>query len=85
MFCVYKFTVGSSMYLRHCTAPIMACYADINLSQCSVAVTYARCGGIFNVRLTANLPKNLTVKKISKSVIGLRFDKMMVLSLWPVF
>jgi len=40
---------------------------DINVSQGSVA-TYARCGWIFYVRLTANLPRNLPVKKILKSV-----------------
>jgi len=38
----------------------MACFADINVSQGSVA-TYARCGGIFNMHLTANLPTNLPV------------------------
>jgi len=45
----------------------MACFADINLSQGSVA-TYARCGGIFDKFL------NL-----------LRIDRIMVMSLWPVF
>ena len=38
----------------------MACFADINASQGSVA-TYARWGGIFNTHLTANLPRNLPV------------------------
>jgi len=38
----------------------MACFADINVSQGSVA-TYARCGGIFNIHLTTNLPRNLAV------------------------
>ena len=38
----------------------MACFADITVSQGSVA-TYARCGGIFNIHLTANLPRNLPV------------------------
>ena len=38
----------------------MACFADINISQGSVA-TYARCGGIFNIHLTTNLPRNLPV------------------------
>ena len=42
----------------------MACFADINISQGSVA-TYARCGGIFNMHLTANLPR---MKKKYKSV-----------------
>jgi len=46
---------------------MMACFADINVSQVSVA-TYGRCGGIFDIYLTANLPKNLPVKKILKSV-----------------
>jgi len=44
-----------------------ACFAGINVSQGSVA-TYARCGGILNIRLTANLPRNLPAKKIRKSV-----------------
>ena len=45
----------------------MACFADINISQRFVA-TYARCGGIFNIHLTANLPRNLRVKNFLKSV-----------------
>ena len=45
----------------------MACFADINVSQGSVA-TYARCCGMFDIRLTANLLKNLSVKKFLKSV-----------------
>ena len=45
----------------------MAHFADINISQGSVA-TYARCSGIFNMHLTADLPRNLPVKKFSKSV-----------------
>jgi len=35
----------------------MACFADSNVSQGSVA-TYARCGGSFNIRFTTNLLKN---------------------------
>jgi len=54
----------------------MACFANINVSQGSVA-TYARCRGIFNTHLTANLPMNLPVKNF---VNRLRFD-----SLWPRF
>jgi len=46
-----------------CNLMLMACFADINVSQGSVA-TYARCGGISNKHLTANLPKKLPVKKI---------------------
>jgi len=39
----------------------MACFADINVSQGSVA-THAKCGGISNIHLAANLPRNLPVK-----------------------
>ena len=56
----------------------MACFADINVSQGSVA-TNARCGGIFDIHLTANLPGNMLVKN------RLRFDRIMVMSLWPRF
>ena len=59
----------------------MACFADINVSQGSVA-TYARCGGIFKMRLTANLPGNLPVKNF---INWLRSDRIMVMSLWPRF
>jgi len=45
----------------------MACFAEINVSQGSVAI-YSRCGGIVHIYLTANLPKNLPVKKFLKSV-----------------
>jgi len=38
----------------------MDAFADINVSQGSVA-TYARCGGIFNIHLTTNYPRNLPV------------------------
>ena len=60
----------------------MAYFADINVSPASVA-TYARCGGIFDIRLTANLKRNLPVKKNLKSV--LRIDRIMVMCLWPRF
>jgi len=60
---------------------LMTCFADINVSLGSVA-TYARCAGIFNMHLTANLPRNLSVKRI---VNRLRFDGIMVTSLWPRF
>jgi len=62
-----------------CNLLLIACFADINVSQGSVA-TYAKCGGIFNMHLTANLLRNLSVKKI---VNTLRFDRIMVMSLWP--
>ena len=45
----------------------MACFADISVSQGSVA-TYARCGGIFNIRLTTNFSRNLPVRIFFKSV-----------------
>ena len=55
----------------------MACFADVNVSQGSVA----RCRGIFNIDLTKNLPRNLPVKKLDR----LRFDRIMVMSLWHFF
>ena len=60
----------------------MACFADINVSQGSVA-THARCGWLFDIHLTANLPRNLPVKK--KFLNRLRVDRTMVMSLWPQF
>jgi len=56
----YAATLPRNLSLR-------ACFADINVSQGNVA-TYARCGGIFNIRFTANLPGNLPVKSFFKSV-----------------
>jgi len=46
--------LNNAYFSRHC-------FADIIVSQGSVA-TYATCGGIVNVHLTANLPRNLSVK-----------------------
>ena len=46
----------------------MACFADINVSQGGSVATCAMCGGILNIHLTANLLRNLLVKKFSKSV-----------------
>jgi len=37
-----------------CNLSLMACFVGINVSPGSVA-TYARCGGMFNIHLTANL------------------------------
>ena len=65
-----------------CNLSLTACFADINVSQGSVA-TYARCGGTFNIHLTAYLPRNLPVKCFFESVY--RFDRIMVMSLWPRF
>jgi len=50
-----------------CNLSLMACFADSNVSQGSVA-TQARHSGIFNMRLTTNLPKNLPVKKNRQSI-----------------
>ena len=44
-----------------CNLSLMACF-DINVSQGSVA-TWESCDGIFNIHLTANLLRNLPVKK----------------------
>ena len=52
---------------RVCVCVCVRCFADINVSQGSVA-TYARCSGMFNIHLTANLLGNLPVKKFGKSV-----------------
>ena len=51
-----------------CNLWLMACFADINVSQGGSVATRARCGGILNIHLTANLLRNLLVKKFSKSV-----------------
>ena len=48
---------------------LRACFADINVSQGSVA-TYAKCGKIFNIHLTVNQPRNLPLKFFNR----LRFD-----------
>jgi len=44
-----------------CNLSLIACFADIDVSQGSVA-TYAKWGGVVNIHLTANLPRNLPVK-----------------------
>jgi len=64
-----------------CNLSLMACFADINVSQGSAA-TYARCGGIFNVHITTNLRRKLSVKIFFNRS---RFDRIMVMSLWPHF
>jgi len=63
-----------------CNLLLMACFADINVSQGSVA-TYASCGGNFNIHLTRNLPRNFPVNFFNR----LRFDRIMVTNLWPTF
>ena len=44
--------------------------------------TYARCDEIFNIRLTANLSRNLAVNIFLNR---LRFDRSMMVSLWSCF
>ena len=46
---------------------LIARFANINVSQAS-ATTYAKCSGMFYIHLTANLLRNLPVKKLGKSV-----------------
>ena len=41
-------------YTTPCNLSSMACFADVNVSQGSVA-TYSRCGGSFNIPLTCLL------------------------------
>ena len=60
----------------------MVCFADINVSQSTVA-TYAMCSWMFNIHLTASLLRNLPVKFFF--VNRLRFDRIMVTSLWSRF
>ena len=59
----------------------MARFADINVSQGSVA-TNARSGGIVYSQLTANLPGNLPVKNI---VNRLRLDRIRIQVCVPTF
>jgi len=63
----------------------MDCFADIYVSQGSVA-TYARCGEIVNIHLTANLPLNLPLKFFFKSVkIWQKYGHESVACLfWPI-
>ena len=71
----YADTIPSNLSLR-------AYFADINVSQGRYVARYARCGGIFDIRLTANLTGNLPVIFFKN---WLRFDGIMVMSLWPRF
>ena len=77
-FLIYLLT--TSPHLKYaatlpCNLSLKACFGDLNVAK------YARCGGIFNIRLTANLPRNLPVKNFNR----LRFDRIMVMSLWTRF
>jgi len=61
----------------------MAGFPDNNASQGSVA-TNARCSEIFNIHLTKKIPRNLPMKK-TFYLKWLRFDRILVMSLWPQF
>jgi len=56
----------------------MAYFADINVSQGNVAALQGAVGFL----ITANLPKNLAVKKFLNR---LRIDRIIVMSLWLRF
>jgi len=61
----------------------MACFADINVSQGSVA-TYASCGGIFSIHLSAYLRKNLPVSFCKSVKIWQNYSRESVAPLfWP--
>ena len=62
----------------------MACFADINVSQGSVA-TYARCGGISNIHLTANLSWKLPVKCFKSVKIRQKYGHESVAQLFGQF
>jgi len=59
------FSIGGWHYRRTspCNLSLMVCFADVIVSQ-GTAAMYARCGGIFSIHLTANLPRNLPVKNV---------------------
>ena len=64
-----------------CNLSLMSCFANMDVSQGSVA-TYARWGWIFNIHLTANLPR---IFQLISFWNRLRFERIMVVSLWPHF
>jgi len=63
MMCLLVWTPPYLKYVATlpCNLSLVAVFAEINVSQGSVAA-YARCGGIFNIRLGPNykIPGNLT-------------------------
>ena len=61
----------------------MVCFADINVSQGSVA-THARCGGIFDIQLTANFTKKSFSDKYF-FLNRLKIDRIMIMSPWSRF
>ena len=58
----------------------MACFADISVLQSSVAA-YARWGWSFNIHLTTKFDQNFSSENFNR----FRFDRIMVMSLWPTF
>jgi len=60
----------------------MAYFADVNVSQGSVA-TYTRCDGIFWYPFNCKFTKESSSEK--KILNQLRIDKIIVMSLWPRF
>jgi len=63
---------------RPCNLLLMACFGDINVSQCSVA-TYAKCNGTL-ISLNCKFTKESSSDFLNRS----RFDRIMVMmSLWP--
>jgi len=76
------FTYFTYVTTLPCNLSLMTCFADVDVSQGSVA-TYARCdGSLKNIHLTTNLPRNFAAKNIFNRF---RFDRIMVMSLWPHF
>ena len=63
-----------------CDLSLMASFADINVSQGTVA-TYAGCGGIFSIHLTTDLPRNLPANFLNR----LRFEELCLLVCGPTF
>jgi len=55
------FILSWAIVIYPCNLSLTICFAGINVSQ-GIVAKYARCGRIFNVQLTTNLPGNLSVK-----------------------
>jgi len=62
----------------------MACFADINVSQGSVA-TYARCDGRWDFWYPFNCKFTKESSSEKKILNRLRIDRIMIASLWPRF
>jgi len=67
-----------------CNLSLIGCFLTLKFHKvvCGKLATYARSGGIFNNQLTANLPRNRTVKKFENR---LKFARIIAVSLWPCF